>query len=216
MKLREKQRQGSKVQRTYDAAQTPLARLLVAGVLDAPQQDHLQQMEQVLDPVRLLKQVESLQKALWRHASLPEVAAEQPIPQGRVPFVLQECVAQETEETVEIPSFVKQARKHVSRRTGRPHNWRSRPDPFAEVWEQITEWVCAQPERTGVEIFHALQQQHPGRWQPMQLRTLQRGLRKIRMQLMVTFEDHWHGSEASEPMALPTLRAELMHPSPQP
>src|SRR5437660_1149083 len=71
MKLQSKQREGSRVHRKYDAAQTPLARLCAVGVLDEGQLHALEQIAQILDPVQLLSQLERLQKALWRHALLP-------------------------------------------------------------------------------------------------------------------------------------------------
>jgi hypothetical protein len=36
-----------------------------------------------------------------------------------------------------------------------------------------------------------LQRLSPGRYQPLHIRTLQRGMRKIRAQLLETFEEQW-------------------------
>ena len=41
-------------------------------------------------------------------------------------------------------------------------------------------WLVANPERSSGDIFRELQRRTPGRYQPLQIRTLQRGMRKIR------------------------------------
>jgi hypothetical protein len=55
-----------------------------------------------------------------------------------------------------------------------PRTYRTRPDPFAEDWP----WVQAQLERDSAlqahTLFALLCEEHPGRYQPGQLRTLQR------------------------------------------
>src|SRR5262249_22325768 len=53
MKLQAKQYDGRKVRRVYDAAKTPLQRLLLSQVLPAPKAHELQREVQVLDPLRL-------------------------------------------------------------------------------------------------------------------------------------------------------------------
>jgi hypothetical protein len=57
---------------------------------------------------------------------------------------------------------------------------RTHEGPFAEEWEQIRSWLVANPERRGGDIFRELQRRSPGRYEPLQIRTLQRGMRKIR------------------------------------
>jgi hypothetical protein len=68
---------------------------------------------------------------------------------------------------------------------------RTRHDPFKEVWELIVSWVLAYPERTPAEVFRELQRLFPQRYQPSQLRTLQRGVRKIRVRLRETRRVQW-------------------------
>jgi hypothetical protein len=52
-------------------------------------------------------------------------------------------------------------------------------------------WLVANPERSSGDIFRELQRLSPGRYQPLQIRTLQRGMRKIRAYLLETVEEHW-------------------------
>src|SRR3989440_5900586 len=67
MKLQTKQREGSKVRRTYDQAQTPMQRLVASDAVPPNKQQELRRITEALDPLRLLHQLEHLQKALWRH-----------------------------------------------------------------------------------------------------------------------------------------------------
>lgn len=62
-------------------------------------------------------------------------------------------------------------------------SWRTRPDPFAAVWEEIRGLVDANPGLEAKTIFASLQRQHPGQYAEGQLRTLQRRLK------------HWRGME---------------------
>src|SRR5712691_3757142 len=211
MKLQTKQREGSKVRRTYDQAQTPMQRLLVSGILSPQKQQELLRITEALDPLRLLTQLEHLQKALWRHAVTP--ASEPAASPAPLQFSVQQC----TEEQVPVdglphtpPSLLKRARKKKYQKTGRPHDWRTREDPFEGEWEQITSWLLANPELTGVEIFHRLEQVSPGRYRPTQLRTLQRGLSKLRTRLLVTFEDQWGEEVVNGQAPAPELRAEVV------
>jgi hypothetical protein len=211
MKLASKQREGSHVRRTYDQAQTPMQRLLASGILTETKQQELQRITQALDPIRLLIQLEQLQKALWRH--VVTAPAEGLTSSAPVRFEVAHC----TEEPVPRdglphtpPSLLKQARKRKYQKTGRPHDWRTRKDPFEGEWDQITAWLLAEPELTGVEIFRRLQQRSPGRYRPTQCRTLQRGLAKLRARLLITFEDHWEEEVVNGHLPVPALRAEVL------
>ena len=211
MKLQTKEREGSKVRRTYDQAQTPMQRLLASAILSPQKQQELLRITEALDPLRLLTQLEHLQKALWRHAVTP--ASEPAASLAPLQFSVQQC----TEEQVPIdglphtpPSLLKRERKKKYQKTGRPHDWRTRKDPFEGEWEQITSWLLAHPELTGVEIFHKLEQLSPGRYRPTQLRTLQRGLSRLRTRLLVTFEDQWGAEVVNGQPPAPELRAEIV------
>jgi hypothetical protein len=80
----------------------------------------------------------------------------------------------------------KTARKY--RRLGRlpsevkrmDRNWRTRSDPFAEVWPQIQELLQRNPGLEAKTIFADLQRRFPGRFADGQLRTLQRHCRQWR------------------------------------
>lgn len=108
------------------------------------------------------------------------------------------------------PSLLKRERKKKYQKTGRPHDWRTRKDPFEGLWDEITTWMLAKPDLTGVEIFRELQRLYPGRYRPTQVRTLQRGLGKLRARLLVTFDDQWGEEVVNGQSPAPELRAEIV------
>ena len=56
----------------------------------------------------------------------------------------------------------------------RPRDWRTRPDPFAEVWSEVVEMLESEPGFEAKTIFEELKRRHPGDFQEGQLRSLQR------------------------------------------
>jgi hypothetical protein len=59
-------------------------------------------------------------------------------------------------------------------------NWRTRKDPFEQDWSQITKMLQEAPELEAKALFEWLQEQGPGRYEPGQLRTLQRRIKQWR------------------------------------
>ena len=55
-----------------------------------------------------------------------------------------------------------------------PHTWRTRPDPFAEVWAEVAAQLATHPGLQAKTLFVDLQRRYPGRFADGQLRTLQR------------------------------------------
>ena len=89
-----------------------------------------------------------------------------------------------------------------------PRWWRSRVDPFAEVWTDIEQWLEVNPSRTAKSIFVELQQRAPDRYPDVQLRTLQRRIAKWRATVITTFDDQWLQEEVLADAKLPRrLRA---------
>ena len=58
-----------------------------------------------------------------------------------------------------------------------PHTWRTRPDPFADVWDDVRKRLEAHPGLQAKTLFADLQRRHPDRWADGQLRTLQRKIK---------------------------------------
>lgn len=58
--------------------------------------------------------------------------------------------------------------------------WRTRPDPFADVWEVVWQQLAANPRLQAKALFAWLQRESPGRFEDGQLRTFQRGVQRWR------------------------------------
>lgn len=63
---------------------------------------------------------------------------------------------------------------------GALRDWRTRQDPFEEHWPEIETRLRATPELEAKTVFELLQEQHPGRYEDGQLRTLQRRVKQWR------------------------------------
>ena len=57
------------------------------------------------------------------------------------------------------------------------HTWRTRPDPFADTWEEIRQLLLAEPELQPKTLFEHLQRMYPGRFPDGQVRTLRRRIK---------------------------------------
>jgi hypothetical protein len=60
------------------------------------------------------------------------------------------------------------------------HDWRTRPDSFAEVWPWVAEQLSLNPGLEAKTLLEALQRTHLGRFTDGQLRTLQRQVKRWR------------------------------------
>jgi Mu transposase, C-terminal domain len=61
-----------------------------------------------------------------------------------------------------------------------PRLWRTRVDPFAEIWPEVAEQLELAPSLQAKTLWGWLQQKYPGRFDQGQLRTLQRRLKQWR------------------------------------
>ena len=171
-KLKEKLRVGGRTIKRYDAPQTPCARLLAQPGTPTPVRTMLEEALRTLDPLRLLEEVRNAQHQLVcvadeGAASLP--AAQQEDLQR---FLMGLSTAWQAGEV--RPTHRERKRK--------PHDWRTRPDPFEGVWPKLLTWFEETPDQTGRMLFHRLQGEHPGQFDGGQLRTLQRRMRQWRLQ----------------------------------
>ena len=62
--------------------------------------------------------------------------------------------------------------------TKEPRTWRTRKDPFADVWEEATDLLRDNPQLKATELFDVLQRRYPGKFKLGQLRTLQRRVKR--------------------------------------
>ena len=206
MKLTTKTRDGSQVTKRYDIAQTPYQRLSNSDALDPEVRVRLAAIYQRSDPVDLLRQLEKLQDAFWRHAK--ELAS--PTPTDDIvcaALVSPNCDPDADRAMIEAelpdPGFEQRIKRQYrkTRKQCVPHTWRTRPDPFDGVWEEMRSWLESDPGRTSKSLLLELQQRHPGRYPNGQLRTLQRRVREWRRQILETFDGEWLELDRVRPAA---------------
>jgi hypothetical protein len=170
-KLKSKIRVGAKVTKTYHVPATPYERLLASDRVNDQCKDNLRQVFENLDPVELLNRIREAQRNLIRR----EVGAgnEKPLPatdpdlRGFVSSLSTAWRGGEVRPT------------HRKQSTG-PRPWRTRVDPFEEVWPLIEQWLNEQADATAKGLFQRLQAQTPTAFVPGQLRTLQRRVKEWR------------------------------------
>ncbi|MGI8914976.1 MAG: DDE-type integrase/transposase/recombinase [Chloroflexota bacterium] len=203
MKLATKRREGSAVQRTYEAAKTPFRRVAASGVLATATQERLDALAVALDPIQLLRQLRLLQDALWRHAIFRTPAPEVVPDAGS--STIQRFAAESSDAATEPVLAAEQAPRKYRRSAKMSGSrwWRTRADPFAEVWDEVTAWLVADPVRTATSMFLELQQRHPGRCTDVQDRTLQRRVKEWRAQRTLAFDAQWLEAETLGSQRLP-------------
>ena len=169
-KLAEKTRDGARVRKRYHAPETSCARLLASDAISATVKDRLRAVVGTVDPLGLLDEIRAVQHHL---AGLAAGATVHPMPQRDADldgFLRSLALAWRAGE-VRPP--------HRPRKRP-PRHWRTRRDPFETTWPRVVQWLEAEPHRTAKEVFERLQREHPGMFQPGQLRTLQRRVKDWR------------------------------------
>jgi hypothetical protein len=107
-------------------------------------------------------QVRKLMEELSRHGAIEKAALRS----GMDPTTARKYVREG-----KLPSELKRGR-----------DWRTRPDPFEEDWEEIRGRLEEAPELEGKALFDDLMERKVGCYEPGQLRTLQRKIREWRGQ----------------------------------
>jgi site-specific recombinase XerD len=92
MKLQAKQYDGRKVRRIYDAAKTPLQRLVLSHVLPVSKEHELQRVAQVLDPLRLFHHLQELQQVLLDVTTSASSEGEGIFSVTVLPFCIERCL----------------------------------------------------------------------------------------------------------------------------
>jgi hypothetical protein len=76
------------------------------------------------------------------------------------------------------PKYLKAGR--LPSQMKKPHTWRTRKDPFTDVWEEVRSLLGTTPGLEAKTIFEELQRRHAGMFGDGQLRTLQRKVKRWR------------------------------------
>lgn len=166
-KLLETQRIGGITVRRHDAPKTPYNRLTELHTLRAELWSHFDDIILALDPLKLLETIR-----LYQH-QLARIAVGDPTgdKNSDLTAFLQELSVVWQEGAVNplhhpVPS--------------KPRHWRTRADPFADVWNEIECWLKDGPQPGSTELLHRLEDAHPGKYTEGHSRTLQRRLHEWR------------------------------------
>jgi hypothetical protein len=159
----------------YDNPQAPCARLLASSAISEQVKDRLREIAQTLDP--LLEQIRRMQQ----HLAL--------LADGVKPHAL---VCEKDDLTRFLASLSSawhqgEVRATHCQRPKRPRHWRTRKDPFENVWPTVCGWLESDPDATGKDLFERLQREYPRTFPDGQLRTLQRRLKEWRNRMAHRF-----------------------------
>lgn len=170
-KLAEKHRDGSRIVKRYLAPATPAARLMSAEGVAPEIKTRLQALAESLDPLRLLDEIRAMQHHLAALSKGERMHTPAIRDADLSEFLASLALAWKAGET--RPTHTPKPRP--------ARTWRTRNDPFVEVWPEINGWLEAEPDQTGVELFARLQLAYTARFPDGQLRTLQRRLADWRL-----------------------------------
>lgn len=158
-KLAEKTRTGAKVAKRYHAPATPCDRLLAHDRVPDDIKQRLRATKVTLDPVALLATIREAQ------VELLELGQQEAPGESQSPS---------TDELLAVVTQLWREGKQAPRKAAKPRTWRTRPDPFAEVWPQVLSWLESEPELTATLALERLMVEQPDEFTAGQLRTLQR------------------------------------------
>jgi len=168
-KLISKERQGSKLRKSYKKPATPYSRIIENSSVEPEIKENLTHIKCQLDPVFLLHQIRDKQ------AALSALSSTEFSPDGPGKKDLEEFLAQ-------LPKIWQygDARPTHAKKEPKKRWWRSRMDPFEEVWPEVLLWLQMDPDATAKSLFERLQDEYPGKYYGGQLRTLQRRVKEWR------------------------------------
>lgn len=169
MKLKKKIREGSKVKKIYSKAQTPLTRYInIQDKLSTHLKD-LKRSSTEIDPVKLLSDISDKQKKLIA------LAWKVPIIKGDEIENIQKESEKNNLEHLDLRSEPQRyPRSKKTRKKIENRNWKTRPDPFAEYYNEIKIKLELNPQIEAKSLLLELIEKYPNKFHLSHLRTLQR------------------------------------------
>ncbi|MFL9869986.1 transposase family protein [Paraburkholderia fungorum] len=165
-KLKSKTRDGARVHKVYLAPATPCDRLLAHDSVELAIKEKLKAQFNSLDPVRLLQEMRTAQQTLSEFAAHGVPAEATPAGESDVAVFLA-SLSSAWEQGEARPTHRKQPKAK--------HWWKTRVDPFADVWPVIEGWLIAEPTVAVKELMDRLATMVPDVYaRKTQLRTLHR------------------------------------------
>jgi hypothetical protein len=183
LKLLSKKRDGSKVTKKYDKAQTPCQRLLNSENVAEAVKIKLRKEYENLDPINLLERLNKCQDTFWRYAWITQnknvrelkTAAINTTPKSDQNTNINNKLVTDFKEEVnrDLPNrkyrYTKKPRK-----TMHPRTWRTRKDPFETVWDNLQLQLKSTPRVATKSLLDGLISEQPEKFNCKLLRTLQR------------------------------------------
>lgn len=134
-KLLDTQRIGGKTVRRHDAPKTPYNRLIELHTLRSELRCHFDDIIHALDPLKLLETIRLYQPQLAR------IVVGDPV--GYKNSDLMQGLSVAWQEGAVNPL------RHSA--PSKPRHWRTRADPFADVWHEIECWFKDEPQLGSTE-----------------------------------------------------------------
>lgn len=169
-KFLDTQRIGGKTVRRHDAPQIPYNRLIELHTLRSELQCHFDDITHALDPLKLLETIR-----LYQH-QLAQIAIVDP-------------VGDKNSDLTAFLQGLSEARQEGAMNPlhhpapSKPRHWRTRADPFADVWNEIECWLKDEPQLGSTELLLKPGDAHPGQFTEGHRRTLQRRLQEWRVKV---------------------------------
>lgn len=170
-KLLDTQRIGGKTVRKHDVPKTPYNRLIDLHILRSDLRGHFDDIIHAIDPLKLLETIR-----LYQH-QLARIAVGEPVGDKRsdlTAFLQGLSVA--WQEGAVNPLH------HPA--PSKPRHWRTRADPFTDVWNEIEIWLKNEPQLGSRELLLKLEDAYPGKFTKGHRRTLQRRLQEWRVKVV--------------------------------
>ena len=183
---------GARIIKKYHKPMTPCERLLAHTAVNEATKGLLREQLQRLDPVRLLQQIRAAQ--------------------GRIAdLVATDCVTTNPISLPNIEEFLTglaeawktgEVRPNHRKKPPGPRAWRTRVDPFEQVWPVVQRWLDEDPGTSAKELLGRLTTMLPSLYVgASQLRTLQRRVQA------------WRREKATELVFRANLHAETINPA---
>jgi len=145
--------------------------------------DALNEQYDRLDPVALLEELKKLQSKLFEYAWCGSDTLETPDPLARLNNLIALPEPKESSNNSNNSSRDLASKKvalyhyrHTKKTNSnkRPRNWKTRKDPFEQVWDEIKLKLELNPEKTAKALLNGLIVKYPADFKFSHLRTLQR------------------------------------------
>lgn len=176
LKLKSKTREGGKISRHYEKAQSPYERIMRNSAVSDQSKKKLTKQFKNLDPVALLAQIEKLQNQFWTTAKStrgqkpPCLIAQEATLENSTPTpVAKPTTATITPTTKRLRN---QRRDQKSLFNEYPGQKKGRKTNLDAIWPEVCQLLNASPTLCPLEVERQIFNLYPGRFRPTQSSTI--------------------------------------------